>query len=120
MDDPVCYELRIISIATSRSMKCFSPKSFPSFKASLKLSLSRIMYVHILQTLFDTSVQANTCNFFLSLLIRRICRLLSTYGIWLVVVSLMICVLQLQKTYFYGAYHINMEFLSTSRHSKSV
>ncbi|GFW17234.1 uncharacterized protein TNCV_1957051 [Trichonephila clavipes] len=84
MEDPICYELRVISIATGTSVKCYSPKSFPSFKASLELSFSRIMHAHMLQRLFETSVQPNTCNFFLGLLIRRICRLLSTRGIWLV------------------------------------
>ncbi|GFV19441.1 transposable element Tcb2 transposase [Trichonephila clavipes] len=49
MDDPICYELRVISIATGSSVKCYRPKSFPSFKASLKLSFSRIMHAHMLQ-----------------------------------------------------------------------
>ncbi|GFV34535.1 transposable element Tcb2 transposase [Trichonephila clavipes] len=44
MDDPICYELRVISIATGTSVKCYSPKSFPSFKASLELSFRRIMH----------------------------------------------------------------------------
>ena len=81
MDDPVCYELRVISIATGTSVKCYSPKSFSSFKASLELSFSRIMHAHMLQRLFETSVQPNTCNFFLGQLIRRICHLLSKCGI---------------------------------------
>ncbi|GFV17229.1 transposable element Tcb1 transposase [Trichonephila clavipes] len=95
MGDPICYELRVISIATGTSMKFYCPKSFPSFK---ELSFSRIMHAHMLQRLFETSVQPNACNFFLDLLIRRICRLLSTCGICLVGVSLVIHVLQLQKT----------------------
>ncbi|GFV46303.1 transposable element Tcb2 transposase [Trichonephila clavipes] len=33
-------------------VKFYSPKSFPSFKASLELSFSRIMHTHILQRLF--------------------------------------------------------------------
>ena len=56
MDDRICYELRVISLATSMSMKCYSPKSFLSFKASLELSFSRIMHIHMLQRLFETSV----------------------------------------------------------------
>ncbi|GFV30794.1 transposable element Tcb1 transposase [Trichonephila clavipes] len=95
MDDPICYELRLISIAKDTSGKCYSPKLFPSFKASMELSFSRIMHAHMMQKLFETSVQPNTCNFFLCLLIRRIHRLLSTCGIWLVGVSLVIRVLQL-------------------------
>ncbi|GFV76692.1 uncharacterized protein TNCV_4729121 [Trichonephila clavipes] len=83
MDYPISNELKLISIATATSMKCYNPKSFPSFKASMELSFSRIMHVHMLQRLFETSVQPNTCKFFLHLLIRRICRLLSTCGIWL-------------------------------------
>ncbi|GFT76280.1 uncharacterized protein TNCV_564531 [Trichonephila clavipes] len=75
MDDPIYCELRVISIATGTSVKCYNPKSFPSFKTSLELSFSRIMHAHMLQRLFETSVQPNTCNFFLGLLIRRICRL---------------------------------------------
>ncbi|GFV12188.1 uncharacterized protein TNCV_1536851 [Trichonephila clavipes] len=55
MDDPVCYELKVISIATSTSVKCYSPKSFPSLKASLEQSFSRIMHAHMLQKLFKTS-----------------------------------------------------------------
>ena len=43
MDDPICYELRVILIATGTSVKCYSPKSFPSFKVSLVLSYSRII-----------------------------------------------------------------------------
>ncbi|GFV78039.1 uncharacterized protein TNCV_1931 [Trichonephila clavipes] len=79
MGDPICYELRVISIATGTSVKCCSLKSFPTFKESLELSFSRIMHAHILQSLFETSVQPFTCNFFLVLIIRRICRLLSTF-----------------------------------------
>ncbi|GFV07359.1 hypothetical protein TNCV_1765201 [Trichonephila clavipes] len=30
MDDPICYELRVISIATGTSMKWYSSKSFLS------------------------------------------------------------------------------------------
>ncbi|GFU63135.1 uncharacterized protein TNCV_3150551 [Trichonephila clavipes] len=57
MDDPICYELRVISIAIGTSVKCCSPKSFPSFKTSLELSFSRIMHAHMLQRLFKTSVE---------------------------------------------------------------
>ncbi|PRD24241.1 UNVERIFIED_CONTAM: hypothetical protein NCL1_44360 [Trichonephila clavipes] len=84
--------------------KCYSPKSFPSFKALLELSFSWIMHTPMLQKLFGTSVQPNTCNFSLGLLIRRICRLLSTSDIWLVSVSLVIRTLQLQKTIICYAY----------------
>ncbi|PRD32855.1 UNVERIFIED_CONTAM: hypothetical protein NCL1_19209 [Trichonephila clavipes] len=104
MDEPICYELRVISIATGTSEKYYSSKSFPSFKASLELSFSRIMHAHMLHRLLETSVQPNTCSFFLGLLIRRICRLLNTYEIWLIGVSLEIRVLQLQKTNFSCTY----------------
>ncbi|GFT66894.1 uncharacterized protein TNCV_996731 [Trichonephila clavipes] len=57
MDDPICYEMRVISITFGTSVKCYSPKSFPSFKVSLELSFSRIMHVHMLQRLLETSVQ---------------------------------------------------------------
>ncbi|GFX10078.1 transposable element Tcb2 transposase [Trichonephila clavipes] len=44
----------VISIATATFVKCYSPKSYPSFKASLKLSISRIIYVlHVAQTVRD-------------------------------------------------------------------
>ncbi|GFU04638.1 hypothetical protein TNCV_4377181 [Trichonephila clavipes] len=43
MDDPICYELRVISIVAGTSVKCYSPKSFPSFKVSLKVSFNRII-----------------------------------------------------------------------------
>ncbi|GFW61965.1 uncharacterized protein TNCV_4669901 [Trichonephila clavipes] len=71
MDDPICYEFRVISTATGMSVKCCSPQSLPSFKASLELSFSRIMHAHMLQRLFETSVQPNTYNFFLGLIIRQ-------------------------------------------------
>ncbi|GFW62242.1 uncharacterized protein TNCV_4421291 [Trichonephila clavipes] len=80
MEDPIYYELRVISIATGTSV--YSPQSFPSFKASLELSISRIMHAHMLQRLFETSVHPNTGNFCLGLFIRRICRLSSIYEIW--------------------------------------
>ena len=32
----ICYELWLIAIATSTFVKSYSPKSFPSFKASLE------------------------------------------------------------------------------------
>ena len=105
MDDLICYELKVISIARGTSVKCHSPKSFLSFKASLELSISRIMHIHMLQKLFETSVQPNTHSFFPGLLICRICRLLSTCGILLVGISLVICVLQLQKTNFSSAFN---------------
>ena len=85
-------------------MKCYSLKSFPSFKAPLVLSFSCIMYAHMLQRLFETSVDSNTCNFFLGLLINQTCRPFSTCGICLVDVSLVIRGLQLQNTNFGFAY----------------
>ncbi|GFW99026.1 uncharacterized protein TNCV_1782451 [Trichonephila clavipes] len=59
-------------------LSLYSSKSLPSFKASLELSFSRIIHAHMLQRLFETSVQPNTCNFFLTLLICRIGHHLST------------------------------------------
>ncbi|GFT45077.1 transposable element Tcb1 transposase [Trichonephila clavipes] len=50
MDDPICYELSVISIATDASVKCYSSKSLPSFKASVGLSFSRMMHAHISKT----------------------------------------------------------------------
>ena len=79
----ICYDLRVISTATCTSVKCCSSNSFPSIKTSLEFSFNRIMHAHMLQRLFETSVQPNTCYFFLGLLIRRICRPLSTRGFWL-------------------------------------
>ena len=104
VDDPISYELRASSIAIDVSLKCCNPESFLSFKASLELSFSRIMHAHMLQRLFETSVRSNACNFFLDLLIRRICRLLSRRGIWLVGILLVIHVLLLQKAKFGCAY----------------
>ena len=98
-NQPICYEFRVISIATCISVKCYWRKSFPWFKVPLELSFNRIMQALTWQKLFETSVQPNTSKFFLILLVRRISRLLSTYGIWLVSVFV-ICVLQLQKTNF--------------------
>ena len=93
MDGPICCELRIILITIGTSVKCYRSKSFPSFKASLEPAFSGIMHAQELQRLFETFAQPNTCNFFLRLLIRRMCRLLNTCGIWLAVVLLVIRVL---------------------------
>ena len=81
-------------------------KIAPFFKASLELSFSRAMHAHMLQRMLETPVQFNTYNFFLGMFIRRIYRPLITWGGegWLVGVSLVIRVLQLQKTYFGCAY----------------
>ena len=46
MDDAIYPELRIISITTGKSVKCYCPKLFPSFKATLELSFNRIMHVN--------------------------------------------------------------------------
>ncbi|PRD27402.1 UNVERIFIED_CONTAM: hypothetical protein NCL1_35463 [Trichonephila clavipes] len=81
MYNPICNEWRVISIAIGTSVKCYSPKPFSPFKVSLELSFSRIMCAHMLQRLLETSIKPNTCNFFLGLLIRRICCLLNTCGI---------------------------------------
>ncbi|GFW54313.1 transposable element Tcb1 transposase [Trichonephila clavipes] len=118
--NPIFYELRVILVATGTSGKCYSPKSFPSFKASLDLSFSRIMHAYLLQRLFEISVQSNACDFFLGpaySLDRS--RLLSTCGIWLIGAFLVIRVLQLQKTNFCCACKLQ-GISSTSRHSKSV
>ena len=70
MDVPICYEWRVILVATCTSVKCYSTMWFPSFKASMELSFSRIMNTHMLQRLYKTSILPNTCNFFAGLLIR--------------------------------------------------
>ncbi|GFV61168.1 transposable element Tcb2 transposase [Trichonephila clavipes] len=53
MDDTICYELRVISIAIDTFVKSYGPKPFHSFKASLELPFSRIMHAHMLQILQD-------------------------------------------------------------------
>ncbi|GFV01072.1 uncharacterized protein TNCV_1009931 [Trichonephila clavipes] len=107
MDDSIFYELKVISIATGTS-----------FKASLELSFSKIMHAHMLHRLLETSAQPNTCNFFLGLLIHRICRLLSTYEGGRVGRRLARDPRFKRRTF--AAHISNMEFSSTSRHSKSV
>ncbi|GFX49627.1 uncharacterized protein TNCV_4902691 [Trichonephila clavipes] len=62
------------------------------------------MHAYMLQRLFESSVQPNACNFFLDLLIRWIGHLLSTCGIWLVGISFVIHVLQLEKMNFCSTY----------------
>ena len=42
INDPVCCKLRLISNASGTSVKCYSPKSFPSFKAFQELSFRMI------------------------------------------------------------------------------
>ncbi|GFX99485.1 hypothetical protein TNCV_3039601 [Trichonephila clavipes] len=59
--------------------------------------------LHVANT-FQDFLSSITCNFFLGLLIFRICHPLSTCGILLVGVSFVIRVLQLQKTTFCCAY----------------
>ena len=103
MDDPICYEWRVITVATSMCVKCYSPKSFPSFKASLELSFWEITHARM-QGLFKTSVQRNACNIFLGLLIHWICHLLGTSRIWLIGFLLVILFLRFQKTKFGCSY----------------
>ena len=119
MDDPICYELRLISKATGMSVKCYSSKSFPSFKACLELSFRRIMHAHMLQRLFGISVQPKTCNFFFGLLITQKSRLSSTSGIWSVCVLLMIRMSSFKRRNL-DAHTSIMEFSFTNRHSKTV
>ena len=66
------------------SVKFYSQKSFSFFKALLELFFNRIMHAQMLQSLFETFAHPDICNFFLGLLIRRICRLLSPCRILLV------------------------------------
>ena len=47
MSCPICYELSEISIALKMFLKGYSSKLFPSFKAPLEQSFSRIMYAHM-------------------------------------------------------------------------
>ncbi|GFX34564.1 uncharacterized protein TNCV_3658021 [Trichonephila clavipes] len=61
----------------------------PFLRGILGAMFSKIMHTQLLQRLFET-VQPNTRNFFLGLLIRRLCRLLSAGAIWFVGVSLVI------------------------------
>ena len=68
-DDSISYELRVISLAPGTSVKCYSPKSFSFFKASLEVPFSGILHAHMLQSVLETSFQPNTCIFFLGLLI---------------------------------------------------
>ena len=97
MDDPIWYGLRVILIATIP--EALQPKLFPSFKVSLEQSFSRIMHAHMLQRLRDfSSVQH------MQLLPCQIYHPLSTCGICLIALSLMICVLKLQKVNFGCAY----------------
>ena len=77
------------------------------------------MHAYILQKLFKNSIQPNACNFFIGLLICRICHLFSTCGICLVGASLLILVLQLER-WTLIEHTSNMEFFSTSKHSKTV
>ncbi|GFX64922.1 hypothetical protein TNCV_450601 [Trichonephila clavipes] len=53
MDDPICYELRAISIATGTSMTCYSPKWFRFFKASLEIFQQDNASQHVAKTVRD-------------------------------------------------------------------
>ena len=53
MDEDICYELWVISIAKGTSVKCNSAKSSPSFKTSLELSFTKKMHAHMLPMLFE-------------------------------------------------------------------
>lgn len=56
MDNRSSYEFRVIWTTTSTLVKCWSEKSFLSFKAFLELSLHKIMLDHMLQGKFKSSV----------------------------------------------------------------
>ena len=58
MDGPICYDLKVISIATGTSVKCYSRKSFPFFKAFLELSFNSLMHTHMLQRLLENFFSA--------------------------------------------------------------
>ena len=57
MDDPICCELSVISVATGTSMKFYRHELFSSFKATLELSFNRIMHAQMLKRLSESSVQ---------------------------------------------------------------
>ena len=84
----------------------------------MELSLSMITHARMLQRLFEIYVLHNICNFFLGLLIRQICPLLSTCGIWLVGIFLVIRVLLHRKTNF-GCVHKQYEILLHKQTFKS-
>ena len=56
IEDLISYKLKVTSIGTGKSVKCYSPKSLPSFKAFLDLTFSRIMHANMLRRLFEISV----------------------------------------------------------------
>ena len=97
--------LRVISIPTGTSLKCYSLKLFPSSKASLDISLSRIM--HMLQRLYQTFVQ---CTSSLANLFTDVSPI---EYVWDLIGQRLA-----HDPNF--AHTSNMEFFSTSRHSTTV
>ena len=98
MDDAICFALRVIWIATGTSVKCYSSKPFPSFKVSVELSFSRIIHAHMLQKIVRDSCLAHHMHLLPSPAYSTDIHQLSSCEMSLVDVSLLIRVLQLQKT----------------------
>ncbi|GFU71337.1 transposable element Tc1 transposase [Trichonephila clavipes] len=119
MDDPICYELRVISIATGSSVMCYNPKSFPSIKASSELSFSNNALPHVAKTVRDFcstqhiqlfprpahSSDMSPIEHEWDLVGRRLARVPHPAA---------------SKDGTFAAHTSNMEFFSISRHSKSV
>ena len=118
MNDPIYYELRVISIATKEYVKFYWPKPFPSIKESLEVFFNWIFHTHILQRLFETSVLPKTFNF-VGLIIRRLCRLLSIYGFGWSASHSWYASYNLKRRTFV-AHMSKTELSSTSRHWKSL
>ena len=100
MDDWIYYEFRVIWIATGIIVKCCSPKSFPFLKSSFELSFNRIMHTCIFQKTVQGFCLLQHMELLLWLAYSLDFRLLSTFGIWLLSVLLVIRVLLLQKKKF--------------------
>ncbi|PRD28099.1 UNVERIFIED_CONTAM: hypothetical protein NCL1_33460 [Trichonephila clavipes] len=99
------------------SEKCYRPKSFPSFKASLQLSFSRIMHAHILQRLFCSAQHMQLLPW-----PAHSPDMLPIEHVWDFVGRRLARDPRpaVSKDKLFATHISNMEFSSTSRHSKSV
>ena len=119
-DNANCYYLRVISTVTGTSLKCYSSKSFPSFKVSLELSFSRIMCVHMFaKTVQDFCSASHMQLLPWSALFTRYAAYWAHMGFsWSVSRSWSVSCSFKRRTL--TALKCNVEFSSTSRHSKCV
>ena len=121
MKDPISYELTVILMAKGTLGKCCSPKSFPSFKASLELqeiNFNRIMHAHMLQKLSRLLFSPAHTSSLDCLIAGYVAYWARVRFLWSVSRSWSASCNFKRRTF--AAHTSNMEFSSKSKHSKPV